>query len=899
MKKLLLVDGHSLVFRAFFAIPHLSSSDGTPTNALFGFLRMLFALLDQEQPDAVVVAFDAHAPTFRHESFEAYKANRAAMPDELRAQIPIIHRVLDDFGVPRMETPGFEADDIIGTLSKQAERSGWKTLIITGDNDSLQLVSDVTEVLVNNRGVTEVTRYTPETVCQKIGVSPGQVTDVKALMGDTSDNIPGVPGIGEKTASALIQEFGSLEDVLSHVESVKRPAQRKALEEHREDVLRNKRLVTIVRDMDIPIRWDDWRWQRPTPEQLRKVLEPLELRTLIRELGAEEKPGVPCGELRWRKVETAEELESLVREVRESHRCAVYFDIPTGERTGEEVLGLALAWSDSDSAYVPLTKPRDEGIGEGLFAEAVPQASVDTNLLWDALAGPGRSVVTHDCKRAAVAGGIRGRTALTFNRGISATFTADALVLAYLLNPSRQDHPIEVIHQELLGELLPEVHGVESRACQRAVGLWRLYPLLEKEIETRDLRSLYCEVEHPLLDILAAMELHGMLLDVEHLRRLAEFLAGDIATLEKSIHALAGKSFNIGSTKQLQQILFEKLNLPRGRKTKTGYSTDASVLEKLATDHQVVREILEYRELTKLKSTYVDGLLNIANSQTHRVHTLLKQTGSATGRLASAEPNLQNVPIRTEPGREIRRAFIAPPGTHRLIAADYSQIELRVLAHVSRDPRLMEAFHHNEDIHTRTAADIYHVDPGEVNAEMRRTAKVINFGIAYGMSPFGLATNLNIGPAEAQIIIDSYFATFPGVRGYMESIVESARSTGYVTTLLNRRRYLPDINSPNRQAREFAERTAINTPIQGSAADIIKSAMVVVHRRLLDQRMKTHMVLQVHDELIFEVANEEIERAASLIREVMETAVPLAVPVTVEVKVGDNWRDMQRVAEPA
>ncbi|MBI3922724.1 MAG: DNA polymerase I, partial [Armatimonadetes bacterium] len=816
MKKLLIVDGHSLLFRAFFGIPFLSTSEGIPTNAVYGFLRMIMNLLTQERPDMALVAFDAPGPTFRHESFDLYKANRAPMPEDLRPQIPLAQRLLDDLGVAHLETPGFEADDIIGTLTKMAESEGWKTVVVTGDNDSLQLVSESVEVWVNNRGVTDVTRYTPEMVKDKTGVTPGQIVDLKALKGDASDNIPGVPGVGDKTAASLIQEFGSVENLLGNLESVKRLSLRAALQQHGDRVVQNKELVTIVRDMALSTDWGQWQWEPPQPDRLRQILESYEFRALIRELGVEADPETTTEEFQWTTCETGDEIAAVAQAIKACGSCAVCFDYAVGGRASEVLAGLALYWGDDNAAYVPLACTT-QSTGQGaLFDEQVPGPTVDVGPLEQVLADPSVRKVTHDLKRALVAMAKSGA-----GRGFSwkegqAGPTADLLIMSYLLNPLRQEHPIEEIYRELLGASFPTEGESPARTCRQAVAAWKVLPLVEKEMEAGNLRPLYDQVEHPLVAVLASMEHDGMLLDVDHLRVFDGRLGTEIQSLEADIHRLAGERFNIGSPKQLQQILFEKLNLPRGRKTKTGYSTDASVLEKLAKDHEVVQKILDYRELTKLKSTYVEGLLNLVDPRTRRVHTLLKQTGSATGRLSSAEPNLQNIPIRTELGREIRRAFICPPETHRLVSADYSQIELRVLAHISQDARLLHAFRNDEDIHTRTAADLYHVEPDGVEPEMRRTAKVINFGIAYGMSSYGLAANLDINPAEAQVIIDSYFATFPGVGAYMESIVAQARQTGYVTTLLHRRRSLPDINSPNRQAREFAERTAINTPIQGT-----------------------------------------------------------------------------------
>jgi len=906
-KKFLLIDGHSLLFRAFFAIPHLSNSKGVPTNALYGFVRMLFSLLKQHSPDALVVAFDAHGPTFRHAAFTEYKANREAMPDELSTQVQLAHEVLDALGVAHMEALGFEADDIIGTLSRRAELDGFQTLIVTGDNDALQLVSEKTTVVVNTRGVSEVVHYTPEKVEEKLGVPPDKVIDLKALQGDTSDNIPGVPGIGAKTAASLLQEFGSLQNLLERLSDVHRPAQRKALEEHREQVLRNRELVAIVRDMDLEARWSDWEWTFPSPQKLREVFEPFEFTGLVKECGDNDEPE-SSARVHWEVVDSPADLQKLLSAVRQAGEFAVCLDM--GGNISALLQGVAIAWGDEKVAYLrgsmspSNTAPETCNEPRSLFAEGSEDASLRTksstrthsSTFTDAISqlfsNETLRWVAHDAKRFARAlsqGGVVD-PALAVR-----SLSGDVLIMAYLLNPAKQDHPIPELSAQYLGRPMSLPDDAAEAACVSARVILEVAPALKAELHARDLWTLYADIEHPLIETLSLMEIRGMPLDIDYLHTFSTRLTRDIASLEAEIHDLAGEPFNIGSTKQLQVILFEKLNLPRGRKTKTGYSTNAAVLDKLASDHEIVRKILDYRELTKLNSTYADGLLKLVHPATRRVHTSFRQTGSATGRLSSAEPNLQNIPIRTELGREIRRSFVAPEDGWVLLAADYSQIELRVLAHVTEDPRLVQAFQNDEDIHTRTAADIYQVQPEDVVSEMRRTAKVINFGIAYGMSSYGLGANLSLPPFEAQVIIDSYFATFPGVQRYMEEIVAQARRDGFVTTLLKRRRPIADINSPNRQAREFAERAAINSPIQGTAADIIKLAMVMLHRQLTAGAYRTRMLLQVHDELVFEVPLEELDAVVPLVRRSMESAYVLSVPLKVDVEVGPNWRDMERL----
>jgi len=883
MRKLLLVDGHSLLYRAFFALPHLSTSTGLPTNALYGFLRMLFLLVKQYRPEALLVAFDAPGPTFRHAKFPPYKANRPPMPEALLTQVELLPKILDELGIAYIEVPNFEADDIIGTLSQRAEQEGFETLIVTGDNDALQLVSGKTKVLVNTRGVSEVVEYTPEKVEEKLGVPPEKVVDLKALQGDTSDNIPGVPGFGPKTAATLLQKFGSVENLLQHLDDLPRPAQRQALAAHRDEVMRNKELVRIAREIDLQPAWSQWKWEFPSGERLRQVLEPLEFASLIKDFAEAVETTTPATSCQ--QVATAEELEQLITAIKQTKEFALCCDWAEG---GESIRGVSLAWGENNVAYLPLVLLPDDG--HTLFSEETKHESATKCALAALLSDGGVRWFTHDAKRVCLALERAGILPPT----ISLThLKADTFIMAYLLNPTRQEHPLPDLSSHYLHRAMPVTNDPKEAACVSAEAMLSLVPVLQAELEARELDTLYEQVEHPLIEVLAAMERQGMLLDLAHLRSLAERLRAQITSLEKQIYELAGEPFNIGSTKQLQKILFEKLNLQHGRRTKTGYSTNAAVLEKLAGEHEIVRKILEYRELTKLNSTYVEGLLKLVDQETRRIHTSFRQTGSATGRLSSVEPNLQNIPIRTELGREIRRAFVAPSDDWVLLSADYSQIELRVLAHITGDSRLQRAFHNDEDIHTRTAADIYGCSAENVTAEMRRTAKVINFGIAYGMSAYGLAENLSIPPEEAQVIIDSYFQTYPGVRRYTEEIVAEARRLGYVTTLLKRRRPIPDIRSPNRQAREFAERAAINSPIQGSAADIIKVAMVKLHHQLLARGFRSRMVLQVHDELVFEVPRDEITAVAPVIRKEMESAYPLVVPLKVDLEIGNNWRDME------
>jgi DNA polymerase-1 len=868
--KVLLVDAYSLIFRAFYSMPPLTTKEGQPTNAVYGFLRMLLKLLREEQPDYIVVAFDAMGPTFRHEEFDDYKGTRQETPDDLLSQFPIVQEVIDAFGITRAELRGYEADDIIGTLARRAAAEGKQVLAVTGDHDMLQLVSDRVQVMVTERGLSQTTRYDPKTVEERYGFAPPLIPDYKGLRGDASDNIPGVPGIGEKTAKELVQQFGSIENILAHVNEIKSARAKTALEQHADKATFSKRLATIVTDLPLEFEWKECARRPFDTEKIRPVLEKYEFHSLLNQLAP-----------RTAQVETvlkATEPRALATEVAPTG-CAIYVDA-----TDDTVHGIAICNDVSSATYVNAE-------------DAVELKAV--------LEDEEVHKFTHDYKTT---------LRLLRRRGIALRgVTADTMLMSYLLNPARQNHPLPDIAREHIAlelppreqrpaptslfdnENAPRKTEDERRNTQRAgacaSAIFRLVPVLRQRLEEVGELKLFEEVELPLPPILADMEEAGMLLDVEYLRQLSDELGKEVDRIEGEIFELAGQEFNINSPKQLGAILFDKLGLPAGRKTKTGYSTDASVLEQLAEKHDIARKIIAYREVAKLKSTYADGLLALVKPDTHRIHTTLVQTGTATGRLSSQEPNLQNIPIRTDIGQQFRRAFIAPPG-HVLVCADYSQIELRILAHITQDPALMQAFQNDEDVHTRTAANVYKLPPEQVTAEQRRFAKMLNYAIAYGLSAFGLAQQLKIEPAEAQAFIDAYFATFPGVRRYIDETLRKAREWGYVTTLLGRRRYIPDINVSNQATRQAAERAAINAPIQGSSADIMKLGMIRTDHALKQRpHLKARLILQVHDELVLEVPEPETAEVAALVRDAMSHAFELSVPLKVDVSVGANWRD--------
>jgi DNA polymerase-1 len=869
MSKVLLIDAYSLIFRAFYSTPPLTTKEGQPTNAVYGFLRMVLKLVRDEQPDYVVIAFDAQGPTFRHEEFGAYKGTRQETPDSLISQFPIVQEVIDAFGLTRMEFNGYEADDIIGTLAHKAEQEGKQVIAVTGDHDMLQLVTDNVQVVVTERGLTQTTRYDPKTVVERYGFSPRHIVDYKGLRGDSSDNIPGVPGIGEKTAKDLVQQFGDVENILAHVAEVKPTRAKIALEQHADKATFSKRLATIVTDLPLDLNWDNCAVRDPDVETLRPALEKYEFHSLVDQFTP-------------RAAAVAVHVQTLQPSNLPTASFALHVDA-----TNDAIHGIAICAEELSATYVN---------------------AEDVAALKAVLENAEVHKFTHDYK-----------TTLRLLRRLGIELrgvTADTMLMSYLLNPARQNHPLADIAREqinvdlgangrravpsaptsLFGEEDATRKAEEARrktqdACTAASAIFRLVPVLRQRLEEVGEFRLFEEVELPLPPILADMEEAGMLLDVEYLRQLSEELGKEVARLEGEVYELAGQNFNVNSPKQLGVVLFEKLGLPTGRKTKTGYSTDASVLEQLAEKHDIARKIIAYREVAKLKSTYTDALLAQVKSDTKRIHTTLNQTGAATGRLSSQDPNLQNIPIRTDVGQQIRRAFIAPPG-HVLVCADYSQIELRILAHITQDPALMQAFQNDEDVHARTAADVYKVSPAEVTPEQRRFAKMLNYAVAYGLSAFGLAQQLKIETGEAQKFIDAYFATFPGVRRYIDETIQTARDVGYVTTLLARRRYIPDIAVSNQNTRQAAERAAINAPIQGSSADIMKLGMIRAYHELKQRpHLKTRMVLQVHDELVFEVPENEIPEVAALARDAMSRALELSVPLQVDVSVGTNWRD--------
>lgn len=881
--KLFLIDGSNYIYRAYYAIRELSNSKGFPTNAIYGFTNMLIKLCRDWEPDYIAVVFDSKGPTFRHELYNQYKANRKAMPDDLIPQIPFIKDIVRGFSMPVIEKQGMEADDIIGTLVKTCEPDEVEKIIVSGDKDMMQLVSDDVSLIDTMKGKT----YSVDGVKERFGVGPERVIDILGLAGDTSDNIPGVPGVGEKTALKLINEYGTLENVLENADRVRNAKLGKNLKEFADQARLSRDLATIKTDIDLGLDLEDFRRRDPDTEILKDLFRKFEFSLLLQTLKRREEDE----EVTYQLILAESELNDLIKRLRGLKEFAFDLILTSDEPMRAEIVGLSICPDPQEAYYIPLLHDY-EGVPTQLQPDIVLKET--TPFLEDEKIEKNG----YDIKNSLLALSGKGINM----KGIS----CDCMVASYVLNSSKRRFGLDdLVRDYLYRELIPlkELTGGGSKAipfsavpldkaknysCQKADFIFRLSSILCKEIEDEDFTDLFYDVEMPLVEVLASMEKKGVLLDSTLLNELSQQLAELLNLSEEKIYHLAGEKFNINSPKQLQVILFDKLGLPKGKKTKGGYSTDVEVLTHLGQSYELPAEILSYRSLAKLKSTYVDALPMLVNPETGRVHTSYNQTVTATGRLSSSNPNLQNIPIRTTEGKRIRQAFIAPEGSI-IVSADYSQIELRILAHLSWDEELVRAFKSGEDIHTKTASSIFGVFPEMVNEEMRRQAKVINFGILYGMSPFGLSRELGINQKLARAYIDEYFHRFHGVRKFLDCILERARKDGFVTTLLNRRRYLPEINSRTSTVRQFAERMAINTPIQGTAADLIKVAMLNIWRKLTGRELSTDMIMQVHDELIFEVPVKERDEVMDLVKQEMENVITLKVPLKVKISSGKNW----------
>ena len=847
--KLMILDGNSIINRAFYGIRMLNAPDGTPTNAVYGFLSTFRRVFDLAQPQAVCVAFDVHAPTFRHEQYALYKAQRKPMPEELAVQMPLLKQTLDYMGVRRLELAGWEADDLLGTVARRCEAAGWTCDVVTGDKDSLQLITDSTHVFnVKTRmGQTDTIEYTPERFREEYGFDPIRMIDLKALMGDSSDNIPGVPGIGEKTAKDLLVRFGTVADIYRDLDALDiKPGVRKKLTEGRESAQLSFDLATIRTDAPIDFALESAVWDHDYQPELYDWFRRLNFTSLSEKWGLQPADGVSAPSSALPTVDVAD--SAALRALEQAATAAPYVAVLAPD--GLDTLTLcdgkacyALSWAqlgDDYNAFLRL-----------LFSDRVRKAGHNIKDLMRALLDEGLP---------------------------TDGFVFDTALAAYLLDATAGSYDLPRLAQTYLGEELPDAQSV-----------WALQPVLHEKMDAQAMVPLYTDIELPLCPVLARMEQAGFLVDRKALYDFGESLTSSIEQLQQSIWALAGEPFNIQSPKQLGNVLFERLMLPAGKKTKTGWSTNAAVLDKLRGKHPIVEQILDYRTLTKLKSTYADGLLKEISAD-GRIHTNFQMTVTATGRLSSTEPNLQNIPVRRELGAQIRRMFVASPGKV-LVDADYSQIELRLLAHIANDETMIAAFRSGEDIHAVTASQVFGVPLEEVTPLQRSHAKAVNFGIVYGISAFSLAQDIGVFQSEAKAYMDSYFAKYHGVHEYMTRVVEQAKADGYVTTLFGRRRDLPELKSSNFNLRSFGERVALNMPIQGTAADIIKAAMVRVDARMRAEKLQARLLLQVHDELIVECPTEEAETVKAILVDEMEHVVDYRVPLLVDAKIGASWAE--------
>lgn len=885
-KTVYLVDASTFIHRSYHAIRNLSTSDGRPTNAVFGFTATMNKLLRERMPEYMVVAYDAKAPSFRKEIYPEYKANRPPMPEDLAAQQQPIRDIVEALGIRSIEIPGLEADDIIAAMAAKASDSGFEVIIVSSDKDYYQLLAD--NVSMYDPNPKRETSMTTAGLDEKFGVKPGQFLEAQGLMGDTTDNIPGVPGVGEKTAVKLIKEFDNLENLYDNLEKVKQEKLRQKLADNKDAAYMSRDLARLKSDAEMPISIEEIKVGEPDNENLVEIYKNLEFTRLAAELS--KKKEVVYDD--YHLVDTAEALDDLIRELEGVKRLSLDLETTSLQPMKAEIVGVSLAAQPHRAFYIP--------VGHQTLGAVQLDWEHVSNKLKPILESPQIEKIGQNIKYDYI---------ILKRHGIDiATITDDPMIISYVLYPGAGGHNLDNLSRTYLGHetityaqatggknnpfenISPE--AARDYACEDADIALILADRMRPRLKESGLVKLYEEMEMPLIKVLAQMEMNGVNLDVDLLKEISVDLGRKMDESENRIYSLAGRKFNINSPKQLGQVLFEELKLPQGKKTKkkSGYSTDVEVLTDLAEQHELPAEVLNFRSLTKLRSTYVDALIQLINPHTGRVHTSFNQAVTATGRLSSSDPNLQNIPIRTEEGRRIRKAFIPEPGW-KIVAADYSQIELRILAHFSRDKGLQDAFVSGEDIHTRTASEVFNLMPAMVTPDIRREAKAINFGIIYGLRAFGLSKQLGIEQKTAQAYIDQYFKRYAGVLDYISTTLEEAKKTGFVTTLMGRRRNLSDLNSKNFQVRTNAERMAVNTTIQGTAADLIKAAMLGIHRKLMEQGFHSRMLLQVHDELVFESPENEIEKLTEMVRREMESVAGLDVPLIVDVNMGDNWAE--------
>lgn len=890
-KTLFLIDGNSFCYRAFYAIPALTNSKGEPTNAIYGFITMLRKLIEGQSPDYLAVCFDRKEPTFRHEKYQDYKAHRKPMPEELVRQIEPIKEFCRLSNIALFEKAGYEADDVIGTLAVCGKKEGLRVFIATSDKDAFQLVDDQIKIIQPHK---DNLIFDVEKVRERFsGLGPESVVDILALMGDASDNIPGVPGIGEKTAIKLIQEFGSVDNLLKNSEKIPSQKQREKIQENLKDLKLSQELAAIDTAVPLEIRWVDIGMRDADHEALTEFFKRYEFRGLLKETASQNAAEEKGRD--YRRIKTDQELKALAETLKKAKAFSFDTETTSSDPMMAELVGMSFSWEPLAAHYVPVSCG-----GKRQEEKFTPEEAL--KILRPVLEDPGIRKYGQNIKYDGI---VMARAGVHL-----AGIEFDTMIASYLIDPLKRNHNLDDISLEYLNvkkipteSLLGKGAGqitmdkvpldtLTEYACEDADCVFRLVPLLKEKMKKLEIQKLFEDMEMPLAAVLGKMEMNGVALDLPFLKRLSDKAAEEIETLEKDIYQEAGKSFNLDSPKQLAEILFVHLKLPPSKKTKTGYSTDASVLEKLAASYELPRKVLEYRERSKLKSTYLDALPKMVNPETHCVHTSYNQTTTDTGRLSSSDPNLQNIPIRSELGHLVRKAFIPRKRTHgkgKILSADYSQIELRLLAHFSEDPNLIRAFEAGRDIHAFTATLLYGVPEAEVTREMRNAAKTINFSIVYGKTSYGLSQDLNISIQEADRFIKDYFARYPRIKDFLEGQKEKARKNGFLTTLLGRRAYFPNIHASNMQLRQYAERAAINAPLQGSAADLIKMAMVAIQARLDKKFNESLMIMQVHDELVFDVPERDMGHLEAVVREEMEKVYKLKVPLQVGIAAGDSW----------
>lgn len=885
-KKLMVIDGSSLIYRAFYALPLLSTKDGIYTNGVYGFLTMLYRVKEEQDPDYICVAFDKKGPTFRHKEYKEYKSTRQKTPSELVQQFPIIRDILDAMNIKYLEISEFEADDIAGTLANNAEQNSLDVVLVTGDKDYLQLATDTTKVLITKKGISDMAEYDREKIIEEYGITPDRLVDLKGLMGDKSDNIPGVPGIGEKTGLKLLKKYDTMEKIYENIDELSGKKMKENLIEHKSIAFLSRKLGEIITNIDLGIEFDDIKVQDANAEELLKIYGDLEFNSLIDKISDGDLVKEEYNACEYNIIDESN-YSKILKNIKKIKKFSFKFMISSDNYIDDEIIAVGIK-TDENLTNILIFEDKAE---LDKFTEEFKAAFEDESI----------EKIGHNLKNDII---------ILLRMGINIeNISFDSMIAKYIIDPAQSTYSVNDISKEYLGyygldeeELLGKGKGKKefsdlnhSQIAEYISFIVETAFNVEKKmkdiIEEQNMIDLYYNIELKLVEVLANMEYSGFYIDARELEKIGDELDLEIQSLTDEIHHMSDSEFNINSPKQLGEVLFDKLELPVIKRTKTGYSTNAEVLDKLKDKHPIIEKVLRYRQIVKLKSTYIDGLLALINEDTHRIHSSFNQTITTTGRISSTEPNLQNIPIRTEDGRKIRKAFVAKDDDHKLVDADYSQIELRVLAHISDDPKFIEAFQHNEDIHTKTASEVFGVAKEDVDSEMRSRAKAVNFGIVYGISDYGLSRDLNIPRKESKKYIENYLANYKNVKKYMEDIVAEGEEKGYVETILHRRRYIPELKAKNFNIKSFGERIAMNTPIQGSAADIIKIAMVRVYEELKKRGLKSKLILQIHDELIIEASKDELEEVKVLMKEIMENAVELRVPLTVDLEVGDSWYD--------